>query len=81
MSSGILILFKINVFKALTFYDLLLTLPLEVLNIWSSEVSVAKIFYYMNRYGFIAYQICQIPLFLAKPNDAVSKLLLCAFFL
>lgn len=39
----------------LVVYDYILTVPLEVSEIWSSRFTAAKLFFLLNRYGIIAY--------------------------
>ncbi len=46
---------KTNVLLVLLAYDCFLTLPLEISEIWSSRFTAAKLFYFFNRYGNMAY--------------------------
>lgn len=40
---------------ALLIYDYFITLPLEISEIWNSRFTAAKLFYFLNRYGVIAF--------------------------
>lgn len=40
---------------ALLLYDYVLTMPLEISEIWNGRFTLAKFFYILNRYGIIAY--------------------------
>lgn len=68
---GCLFVQRTYVFLALLIYDYFLTLPLEISEIWKSQFTVAKLFYFLNRYGSIAYY-CLNCLLVTFQTESIS---------
>lgn len=65
---------------ALSFYEYLITLHLEMSEIWRGKLSITKVLFYLSRYPYLVFQVLSMLLLFGQFSDYVCISLLCIIF-